>query len=832
MRGIYIPGKGIEIVDEEKNSEAFNKFKKLVVNILLNISQMKLNTSQMKSLSTDDIVNFVSDTISIVFRAPLILPLVPYEGNYLSNNFDYLVIYVLSRYYKNYPINDVNSLLKNLSEIKLHEIFRNNFYKNIGRFYEDIRLVYESLRFTPADMRPGMNFTSLASHMTLTSLVGWVKSQNSKDLPYLRLATLLQDIGKLKSPYNHVTEGEQFFNDIISELNKYPDAKMLVEELRKVSEQVRKYHSNVSVISDYDRIASSHDRILDQVRRLCESIEVCKPFLKCFEKGARADCMEEIRKELGNEFEEKYQKCSEEIYKNLQEQETEASTENSNGYIYYINFPGIQKFIKSFPSIKDMSTASFMVDFLVSTLPFIVLDTLYNEQNKTRLPLEALLVASGGHSWLVSRGDIKEEGDKFISTLNSIDVFDKLDVKLQIGYFPFIVGDKIISYGNIDKIISDAMLDSLIIKWNEKVYSYGFHAVCESCGIRPATIRDEKTEELLCERCYFIRCQSDERGIVSKLRSMYYINTETIKLPKTVKDAMVYIAGGTSDSKERTPYIGVMKFDGNDAGLFFKSKTFSEYIDKSFWVDYSVKKAFYTTLSNLLLREGIDDDLIARILAGVIFIGGDEGVIFAPSGLIIPFAIKFLKEAEKSLLKFKSGIIVAKPEHPVQMLFDAVNELMEKSKIKVNSGSLTSIGIIVTPGFITEQSLARELEQHKQILDVKMRLEDIQRILDYLTKPDYVDFTLNNEFLDLIIRELESALEEYFTHNNDVLHIVAYLMRERIKVNQEKKENAEALSDFILEVLKTFRKDGQEYGINLLGFYNVVKAFKVGLRES
>jgi CRISPR/Cas system-associated protein Cas10 (large subunit of type III CRISPR-Cas system) len=273
-----------------------------------------------------------------------------------------------------------------------------------------------------------------------------------------------------------------------------------------------------------------------------------------------------------------------------------------------------------------------------------------------------------------------------------------------------------------------------------------------------------------------------------------------------------------------------MKFDGNDAGLFFKSKTFSEYIDKSFWVDYSVKKAFYTALSNLLLREGIDDDLIARILAGVIFIGGDEGVIFAPSGLIIPFAIKFLKEAEKSLLKFKSGIIVAKPEHPVQMLFDAVNELMEKSKIKVNGSSLTSIGIIVTPSFITEQSLARELEQHKQILDVKMRLEDIQRILA-LTKPDYVKFTLNNKFLDFI-RELESALEEYFTHNNDVLHIVAYLMRERIKVNQEKKENAEALSDFILEVLKTFRKDGQEYGINLLGFYNVVKAFKVGLRES
>jgi hypothetical protein len=825
MRGIYIPGKGIEIVDEEKNSEAFNKFKDLVVKIsLLSISQMKSNTSQVKSLSTDDAVNFISDAISVVFRAPLILPPVPYEGDYLSNNFDYLIIYVLSRYYKDYAINDVNNLLENLSEIKLHKIFQINFY-------EDIRFVYERLRFTPADTRPGMNFTSLASHMALTSLVGWVKSQNSKDLPYLRLATLLHDIGKLKSPYNHVTEGEQFFNDIISELNKqlnrYPDAKMLVEELRKASEQVRKHHSDVSVISDYDRIASSHDRILDQVRRLCESIEVCKPFLKCFEKGVRADCMEEIRKELGSEFEEKYRKCSEEIYKNLQEQGTEISTENSNGYIYYINFPGVQKFIKSFPSIKDMSTASFMVDFLVSTLPFIVLDTLYNEQNKTRLPLEALLVASGGHSWLVSREGIDPK--TFIHKLNSIDVFDKLDVKLQIGYFPFIVGDKIISYGNIDKIISDATLDSLIIKWNEKVYSYGFHAVCESCGIRPAVRRD-KEGELLCERCYFIRCQSDERGIASKLRSMYYINTETIKLPKTVKDAMVYIAGGTSDSKERTPYIGVMKFDGNDAGLFFKSKTFSEYIDKSFWVDYSVKKAFYTALSNLLLREGIDDDLIARILAGVIFIGGDEGVIFAPSGLIIPFAIKFLKEAEKSLLKFKSGIIVAKPEHPVQMLFDAVNELMEKSKIKVNGSSLTSIGIIVTPGFITEQSLARELEQHKQILDVKMRLEDVQRILA-LTKPDYVDFTLNDKFLDFI-RMLESALEEYFTHNNDVLHIVAYLMRERIKVNQEKKENAEALSDFILEVLKTFRKDGQEYGINLLGFYNVVKAFKVGLRES
>jgi len=42
MRGIYIPGKGIEIVDEEKNSEAFKTFRDLIVKIsLLSVSQMK-----------------------------------------------------------------------------------------------------------------------------------------------------------------------------------------------------------------------------------------------------------------------------------------------------------------------------------------------------------------------------------------------------------------------------------------------------------------------------------------------------------------------------------------------------------------------------------------------------------------------------------------------------------------------------------------------------------------------------------------------------------------------------------------------------------------------
>ncbi|MQL56616.1 HD domain-containing protein, partial [Acidianus ambivalens] len=464
IRGVYL--NGVKITEEEKNREAREELKHLVVRLML--------------ASGGGDVDLLTDYLSLIIKAPLLLPYMPYSGNSLLNNFDFLTSYIAIR--RNKYIESGKELLEssNITPRSFIEILYGG--DKVGA-YQSLRKIFEALSTTPADTRPGLNIAPLSSHLTLTSLIGWLEQPYSKDLPYLRLASILHDIGKLTSPSHHLTEGIKFMEEVIEELKK---ENVEVENLENALHLIETHHSkDDSIVKRADGIASSVDRLIKEVKEIIPSIEGCKPFLSCYEPGAKAECMEQIK------YDEKdYTMCTEKLYKALHEkkkgEERKEEVHDVKGYLYFVDFPGVQSFINYFSNLRDLSAASFLVDFLSSTVPFLHLDNLH--RGKAFLPPEALLSSMGGHSYLVGRADVNPE--EFIETLKEDEIFKELDVTLKVSYVPFYYDGHVIQYDSLEDVIRKSNLNSLLLNFKEEVLSYGLHKVCDSCGIRPAVYLD------------------------------------------------------------------------------------------------------------------------------------------------------------------------------------------------------------------------------------------------------------------------------------------------------------------------------------------------------
>ncbi|BDC17511.1 hypothetical protein [Acidianus sp. HS-5] len=774
IRGVYgilVKDKDDGITKEEDNRKAREELRNLIIRFML-------------ASKTDD-VDLLTDYLSLIIKAPLLLPYIPYSGNSLLNNFDFLTSYIVTRRTKY-----VESGKELIDSGKLSPMdFIETIYGGKAEAYNSLRTIFEALSQTPADTRPGLNIAPLSSHLTLTSLVGWLEQPYSKDLPYLRLASILHDIGKLTSPTHHVAEGINFMEKVIDELKK---ENVKVDNIENALQRIKTHHSTDTIVSRADRVASSADRLIDEVREIAKEIEECKPFLSCYEEGARAECMEEIKYTV-----DQYKQCTVKIYEELmkKKREEEVKGEGVKGYLYYIDFPGVQSFINYFSNLRDLSAASFFVDYLSSTVPFIHLDNLLRK-DKAFLPPEALLASMGGHSYLVGRTDVKPED--FIESLRSDEIFKELGVTPKVSYVGFYVGDRIIDYGSLGPLIRKSNLNSLVLAdVKEDILSYGLHKVCDSCGIRPAVYSDQGS--YYCSRCYFVHSHSASRGAMAKLSSKFYVDGKEWVYEK-VEDPMEDIAEGGN-------YISVIKFDGNNAGEFFKrTLTFGEYTAKSFWVDYSVKKSYYVTLKE------IGDKMIP---VGTLYLGGDEGVIITPASVALPFVSKFIEEAKDSGLTFKVGVITAKYDHPIQFLINAADRLMEESKYE--GGKESTVGVLTTSAFLSDKAVEEELEIHKEIYSPKVTLKELNSLLDVAKKLE------ERGILKHAVSKLDDALELYFT-SKDMLRLIAYLVRERHRAESEDEKELFKL------ILSTYNDSGNEY-INLLGYYHVLKTFILGERK-
>jgi len=913
MRGkLLLPDLKVKKVDESNLSDLKAEFIRALT-ALANYSCELAGNNETKA------TNLYADLISIIYKLPTVLSHAPAfpSGSSLNTGlptpFEYFFTYIIVRHLDvNIDYSNIEGLLKSLDSQKRKQI------DEVIRFASTLRDLYEKLLYTPADTRPGFNFTSLVSHLQLTSILVWLLQTSSLDLNYLRIAALLHDLGKLFNPTNHVTASVEILDQVIEE------SSCLKNTLSRVRELIEKHHSDyIGIVEKADRLASATDRLSDIVNKVLESEDVagigkCKDV--CYSLSARTkECMECLEK-LG---EQSYEKASQILYKSILESlgldfkeldeiiegwesipskkvevtEREA-VGKSLGYLVYIDFPGVQRFITSFPKLRDMSFASFLVDFVTSVYSFIVLDQAYYERtnHKSRIPAEALLSGYGGHSYIVVRSDFgKKEEVKSLLSNSSPEYLDiRLDAKVvDLAYENYVKDYKTIR----DEIAS--MGYERYLNYKEKVYSLGLHRVCDNCGVRPAVKRLEKNgeEEYLCDVCSLVRELSSNRGFMAKLNSTYLIEGESVsprhdiviegvnkdELEALGEVAMEIIAG--YKTLNDTKYVALVKADGNDGGkIFGNTATFSEYIDKSFRLDYGVKKSFYKTLSELLRAEkevnnGSSNsfkDLTSRTLAGVLYLGGDDIMLMMPSVIAVPFAVKMFESVNKETgFTFKVGVISVKPDHPVQFAYKAVNELMESSKLKKKS-SLSCL--VFSSTLATEGVIEAELEKYEGKQDSKRNKDtgskenkqeqdsylvvsnDIENVKELLQKvklwpePEGSMFKEENVFKELVeiyykddkkrIRDIIRPLEDLtnYADTHKFYDTLAYILRYRArsKRSEEEDKRNKGFSDYDLvsfllsSRLKEKDKEEKEEGekpikIPLYDYYFILKSIRVGV---
>ncbi|AWR95458.1 hypothetical protein [Acidianus brierleyi] len=748
--------------------------------------------------------NALADTISLVYKAPMVLPPLPYtskDNSIITNNFDYLTAYVINRYIKNIKPSEILDMkADNLTKILKYSS------------YTDIEEIYEALLSTPADTRPGKNFSSLAAHMNLTSLIGWLIFGEAKDIPYYRLAAILHDVGKIIKPEAHLDGASLFFNEVIQKVKEEGVKGNIIDYLGVVKDRVEKHHS-----LDFkpDHIAAENERFPNEkIEEVFSKNEECSPFSEMLNQKSTADSINienKWIKELGEEeYRKRYSKCSALAYDHIMQNKGEKKIENNkvNGYIYYINFPGVQSFIEYFSNLKDISTASFMVDFIVSTLPFVHFDNLLQ---KTRLPLEALLAVSGGHSILVGRSDVEPE--KFIDDLKNDSLLRDLDIELPITYKPFFVNENLASYDVISDLMRESQFNSLKFK-GSKILSLGLHRICDNCKERPAV--DKVGEEYLCSRCKTIKDFANKRGFSARVKPKYIICNKEVDIGYNGIDPMVFISGGNSDDDPR--YVSIIKFDANDASMYFANTlTWSEYVDKSFYTDYWIKKSLRETAKEYYNK---NQEMVKRLIAGIQFLGGDEGLLISPALISINFMIDMIKKVYRNTgVTFKVGIVTVKPDHPVQFAVSTAEKIMDEAKIEKDEVNIdrNSIGILVSPSFVSPSAI-RSFQRFGDftILSYKNTISEVEDILNDVK----VDISGKDENFKDFVREMESIVQFLYMHKN-INETIIYLIRERVRHKE--------YSQLIDKILKSYKID--EKKINILDIYFILKSIDSGFSK-
>ncbi|WP_158613767.1 HD domain-containing protein [Sulfodiicoccus acidiphilus] len=825
--------------------------------------------------TVDAKVGALADSVAVIYRAPMVFNYAPIKGagpaskkeaELVSNNFDYLVTYALGRHFS--PLDEVNRALDegDLNELlNALESLDPNLLEYVRSLRPKVQEIYEFLLHCPADTRPGLNLSSLASHMVLTSLFAWSIDRGVK-LSYLRLASILHDVGKVTSPEDHVKEGKRILDEVLA----HDVSAELREELRKAFGIAEKHHTRGDYVDAADDVASSADRLASEVKYFVSSkypsLEECygkygKEGFDCFSSKLNERLYEEVTRGAFEEMECRrgglpWMKCG-----NVKQSVRKApqlppvEVEDPKAYLYYFDFPGVQRFIESFPSLRDVSAASFLVDFAVSTLPFIEVDRELRRKTNDRahLPMEAMLSGYGGHSMLVVSSELSPTE---VGKVRDSKILRNLDIELTVAYSPLIVGSskyQVVGYDEVWRRLAPQLREAkLRVSWREDVLSAGLHATCESCGLRPAvrTVEGDR----LCSRCATVREVSKKRGFTARAAPTYLIDGREIspsndELLKEGSYAMEFLAGhgrevlqGEEEGSEvPSKYVGVFKFDGNDAGALFRGAfTLGMFVDFSFKVDYAVKTAFLDTLSKL------DDFMAARALAGVLYLGGDEGMMFLPSVISAWFASTFQERAgELSGVKFKGGLAVVKPDHPVQFAMQAANHLMEEAK---QSGSHTLAITVASGGLLTEATLKSEEQGHRAVLrlknptsggaepsnSVKAALTWLLGDGDHLAHLRRLHSGDREEVESFMqaVRVLEDLVGMYLRERprgKFPWEFVAYCAKEKAKwLGEGDPRDVARLHDDVLRAFLKSTQEGKDFSYPLLDLLHLAKSIRVG----
>jgi hypothetical protein len=345
----------------------------------------------------------------------------------------------------------------------------------------------------------------------------------------------------------------------------------------------------------------------------------------------------------------------------------------------------IQQFIK-LNDIWAMNGASRLIDLILYvSIPAYLVD-------KLNMPLESILYFGGGNETLVlPKNLIGEEESKIGSLIACIndEFFKGSPARLVFGASPF--------YSNF-RLINSAIDRDLAAKKigydDPRVIDPNIYTKCEFCGRTPASILSDKGEKI-CNLC---------KGKL-QLGETWHFRVRSVFLGLNWDELRKYVIEYIAGHSPRGPELGeeylalsMIRFDGILIGQIMSSSiSLTDACERSFRIDLSVKNAIRGFMKKLLELNEKDD--FNRMVLGLMYVGGDDGVMLLPSRLSLPFALYltneyYLNMGCKNALSI--GVIAAKPKHPLIHLYEACDSLLEIAKEARNDCYEKSHRIAVT----------------------------------------------------------------------------------------------------------------------------------------
>jgi hypothetical protein len=329
----------------------------------------------------------------------------------------------------------------------------------------------------------------------------------------------------------------------------------------------------------------------------------------------------------------------------------------------------IQQFIKV-NDIWAMNGASRLIDLILYvSIPTYLVDEL-------NMPLENILYFGGGNETLILPKNLigDEEGKigSIIAYINN-EFFKGSPARLAFGTSPF--------YSNF-RLINSAIDRDLAAKKigydGPQVIDPNIYTKCEFCGRTPASILSDKGEKI-CDLCKG-KLQLGETWHF-RVRSVFLgLNWDELR-----KYVIEYIAGHSSQGPEPGEEylaLSMIKFDGILIGQIMSSSiSLTDACERSFRIDFSVKNAIRSFMRKLLDLNEKDD--FNRMVLGLMYVGGDDGVMLLPSRLSLPFALYLMNEYYLNMgcrNALSLGITAAKPKHPLVHLYEACDSLLNIAK--------------------------------------------------------------------------------------------------------------------------------------------------------
>lgn len=558
----------------------------------------------------------------------------------------------------------------------MHRILELSEKRGAALYTDEMReKLYRILKF-PADTRPGANTSSLLIHAMTASaiassiLINGVESHQSRarSLAVLRLACLFHDIGKMVEWREHESVSSMTLNSLFSEYVD-GDAKSIISEAASLIQErthpLRKYLIQADVTSsELDRIVEMFESLMRSSPSFVELEEKAKvwgglrrAYMKWeFWRGVGDDLV----RSLTEEFCRRASSISEGTLNCIR---IKPKLLNPNVEMVRVDVRGIQSYIR-LNDIWAMNGASREIDYILYVaLPAYLIE-------KFEIPLESVLYSGGGNVTLALPKNLVSRLDELCKHFNDT-FFKGTPSYLIYGRSPLYN-----SFPWINSEIEEDLLRKKIFFWtaglSRTLVDPNIYARCEVCGRYYAELQREG--KAVCEAC--------SRRLEFGREHHFSVRSRALGLDwgKLSKCVIEYIAGHPAcpEPAEEQLNYAMVKFDGNLVGqLIGSSISLTDACERSFRIDSSVKIAVRSFL------ESLDVEDVRRLILGLMYVGGDDGVIMMPSRLALPFALHLLNEYYLNMgckSSLSVGILAVKPKHPLINSIEASNELLSIAK--------------------------------------------------------------------------------------------------------------------------------------------------------